>query len=147
VFDPQRDANPGNGPFYLRVLVVAVFTVVVAVALWPSLTGFTAGVDGLRSCIALKDGWHADRGPTAADDVILAGSFDHVTPAIERAIARDEWANGPGACVAESRRRLIVTGTALTSVVVASLVGGFVWRRTRRGRAVAVAVPRGVATT
>src|SRR5437868_598189 len=42
VFDPERDPHHSNAPFYLRVAIVSVLTVLTGACLLPSLTGFTA---------------------------------------------------------------------------------------------------------
>jgi len=138
VFDPERDDDPGARPFYLRLVAVACVTVAACLALLPSITAFSSGADEGRSCVAIVDGWHADRpGLTAAERAAESTGF------VGRPATRDElralaagdayltWRAGPGACIPESRHRLIRTGIALGSL--AFLVAGVVIeRRTRK---------------
>jgi len=109
VFDPDRDDDPGTRPFYLRLLAVALISVAGCVALWPSVTGFSEGVDREQGCVAILDGWHADPGGSNAAEVVT----------VERSV-----------CIPESRHRLIVSGLGLGALAV--LVGGAtILRRTR----------------
>ena len=129
MFDPERDSEAGHRTFYVRLVVAALVTCAAAVALLPSMTGFTAGVDANRSCVAIRDGWHADRGPDAADEVVINTFYGHPTAeqmqAIGRANSHLTWLQGSGACVPESRHRLMISGAGLcvlSLVLVASTV-------------------------
>ena len=61
MFDPERDEDPGRSRYYLRLLVVMVISAAGCVALWPSVSGFAAGPDHLTGCLAITDGWHAQK--------------------------------------------------------------------------------------
>ena len=95
MFDPERDNPKGDGAFWRRVGIVAVVTALAAVAMWPSISGFEAGSDATRACVALRDGWHADRvAPSQADEEAPPGSG-----AALRVETYYEWQSGSGACV------------------------------------------------
>jgi hypothetical protein len=155
VFDPERDDDPGARRFYARLLSVAVVAVAACVALWPSVTGFAAGPDHDTGCVAIADGWHADKaGPTASElEAINAASPAMPTaeqqrdpaamarwraewqaaqssPAVQRANAYEAWVNGPGACVRQSRHRLTISGLGLGGLTV--IVGGALVARRKR---------------
>ena len=157
VFDPERDDDPGARPFYRRLLAVAVLAAAGCGALWPSVTGFAAGPDHDTGCIAITNGWHADKsGPSAADIAAIDAASPgpptaaqqrdpaamarwraqwqaaQSNPALRRAIAYDDWVNGAGACVRQSRHRLVVSGLGLGALAV--IVGGA--SMTRRWRVV-----------
>lgn len=155
VFDPERDDDPGNRPFYRRLLAVGLIAAAASAALWPSVSGFSAGPDHDRGCVAITDGFHADKsGPSAAEVAAINAAFPappsrqqqhdpealarfrsrwqaaNARPDVQRANAYADWVDGPGACVHESRHRLIVSGVGLTGLAV--LVGGVsIFRRTR----------------
>ena len=138
MFDPDRDKEPGARPFYLRLLVVAAVTAVVCGALWPSVTSFPAGVDR-KGCLAVADGWHADRpAPTAADRAVEAAAGPYTRASAEeqrvldRVYAYDDWRAGAGACIPESRHRLILSG--LGFVAIAAVVTGIAIGRSLRFR-------------
>jgi hypothetical protein len=155
VFDPERDRDPGASHFYLRLLAVAVIAVAGCVALWPSVTGFSAGPDHDTGCVAISDGWHANKAGSTASDIaaITAASPAPPTPAqqrdpaamarwraqwhaaqsnpaVQRANAYEAWLSGPGACVRESRHRLILSGLGLGALALI-LGGTSIARRTR----------------
>jgi hypothetical protein len=83
MFDPARDDDPGNEPFYRRLFVIVVIAVVIAIALWPSVSGFEVGSDATHACVALRDAFHSpspaaspyepDCGPPARHRVIVTG--------------------------------------------------------------------------
>jgi hypothetical protein len=155
VFDPERDDDPGPRRFYLRLLTVVVISAAGCLALWPSVTGFGAGPDHDTSCLAVANGWHADRAGSTASEI---AAFNRVfpppptpaqgkdpaamarwhaqfaaaqqNPVVQRAYAYDAWVNGPGACVRESRHRLIHSGIALAALA-AFCLGIAYTRRTR----------------
>jgi hypothetical protein len=155
VFDPERDQDDGRRTFYLRLLAVAVISAAGCLALWPSVTGFAAGEDHLIGCLAIKDGWQADKAaPSAAENLRIGSVFPaplspdqfkdpaavarfreqlraaQADPDVQRAYAYQDWAAGPGACVRESRHRLIRSGLGLAGL--AGFVGGVTYfRRTR----------------
>lgn len=143
MFDPTRDHDPSVRSFYRRVAGIAIVTVVACIALWPSVSGFSAGPDHDTGCVAIKDGWHSEvPAPTgqeltaayAAMPAMPTPAQEHDAqymnawrakwravqgnPAVIRANARLEWLHGPGACVAESRHRLILSGIALAAVLL-----------------------------
>ena len=157
VFDPERDDDPGARPFYRRLLAVAVLAAAGCGALWPSVTGFATGPDHDTGCVAITNGWHADRsGPSAGDVAAIDAAIPpaptaeqqrdpaamarwraqwqaaQLNPALRRANEYEDWVNGPGACVRESRHRLILSGIGLGTL--AGLVGGA--SMTRRWRVV-----------
>jgi hypothetical protein len=155
MFDPERDEDPDSGRFLRRLLVTAGATVVACAVLFPSVTGFAAGSDDSSGCLAIRDGWHRDRtmsdtemsaafGPLPKpltqqqmrDPAAVARFRDQVravdaSPAAQRAIAAADWAAGPGACVPESRHRLILSGIGLGGLL-AVLAGAWVFVRTRK---------------
>jgi hypothetical protein len=137
VFDPERDDDHGARRFYLRLLTIVALALATCVALFPSVSGFSAGLDGERSCVAVADGWHADRGRMSAaekaTESIGPGSIS--SPEQDRAIdsANEKlvWTEGPGACVAESRHRLILTGIGFGAIAL-GWSGAVILRRTRK---------------
>jgi hypothetical protein len=155
VFDPERDDDPGARPFYTRLLTVAVVAAAACVALWPSVTGFPAGPDHDTGCVAITDGWHADKAGSTASEIAAINAASPApptaaqqqdpaamarwraqwqaaqsNPAVQRAYAYEAWVNGPGACVRESRHRLILSGLGLGGLAVL-LAGATFARRTR----------------
>jgi hypothetical protein len=136
VFDPERDQDDGHPGFYLRLLAVAVISAAGCLALWPSVTGFAAGLDGEKGCVAVIDGWHSDRGGMSAADRAVENLGVGPNPSaqqlseIERANERLDWIRGPGACIPQSRHRLIRSGLGLLGL--GGFVGGVTYfRRTR----------------
>jgi hypothetical protein len=100
----------------VRLAVVALITSAIAAALWPSATGFRVGADGERSCVAVIDGWHANRvDPGPAAPRTLQNSYL-------------QWSDGDGACIRPSRHRLIVSGIALLAVAIIMAGAVFVVR-------------------
>jgi len=155
VFDPERDEDPGARRFYLRLLMVLAISAAGCLALWPSVSGFGAGPDHTTSCIAVVNGWSAGRSgpseaevnealrsapaqPTAAQrlDPDFMANYQaqmrilQASPVLQQADNFINWRDGPGACVNESRHRLIRSGIALVSLAV-FCVGIAFTRRTR----------------
>jgi hypothetical protein len=164
VFDPERDHDPGVRAFYARLIAIAIATAALGVALWPSVTGFPAGPDQNASCVAIRDGWHSavpapsarefaaalPPMPTAAqqhnprfmDEWRARWRAAQASPAVVRANNRIDWLNGPGACVSESRHRLILSGLGLGALLLVTVGLSLLLRaRTKRGRARAVFAP------
>jgi hypothetical protein len=155
VFDPERDRDDGRRAFYQRLLAIAAISAAGCLALWPSVSGFAAGSDHQIGCLAVKDGWQADKAaPSPADRAAINAAFPpaptlkeqlnpealarwrvqwqaaQARPDVQRAFAYEDWIAGPGACVHESRHRLIRSGIGL--VGLAGFVGGVTYfRRTR----------------
>jgi hypothetical protein len=155
VFDPERDQDDGHPGFYLRLLAIAVISAAGCLALWPSVTGFAAGADHEIGCLAIKDGWQADKSaPSSAENLRITAGFPtplspaqfkdpaaverfreqwraaQANPAVQHANAYQDWVAGPGACVHESRHRLIRSGLGLLGL--GGFVGGVTYfRRTR----------------
>jgi hypothetical protein len=137
VFDPERDDDRGARRFYLRLLAIVVISVAGCIAVYPSVSGFSAGLDGEKGCLAIADGWHADQGRMSAAEKAIENLNFASAPSpeqrvvIDRANAKLEWSQGPGACVAGSRHRLIMSGLGLGGI---ALMGGGVAlaRRQRR---------------
>jgi hypothetical protein len=146
VFDPERDHDEGVRPFYRRLAAVTLVTGAVCVAMWPSVSGFAAGPDRDIGCVAIRDGWHAEvPAPSASDVAAARAAFPppptpaqasdpefmkgwraklqvaQQNPATVRANARLTWLAGRGACVPESRHRLILSGAVLGGLVLATL--------------------------
>jgi hypothetical protein len=140
VFDPDRDDDHGTRRFYLRLLTIVVVAVAACGALFPSVSGFSAGVDGDKSCMAISDGWHADRGQLSAaeKEIESTGFVSQPSPeqriVIDRANAKIEWAVGPGICVPESRHRLLLSGIGLGGLLVVCGAVVVIRRRRRCGR-------------
>jgi hypothetical protein len=57
VFDPERDDDPGNRPYYMRLGVLAAIGLLVGLALWPSVTRFGVDEGGHQDCVAAVDSW------------------------------------------------------------------------------------------
>ena len=136
MFDPERDDDLGARRFYLRLLAIVVISAAGCTALYPSVSAFSAGVDGEKGCLAITDGWHADRGQMNAAEK-ASESMAFVSPpspeqrrVIDDANAKLEWVQGPGACVSESRHRLIMSGIGLGGVALVC-TGIVIWSRTR----------------
>jgi hypothetical protein len=155
MFDPERDEEHDSRGFLRRLLIVATLTVAACAVLSPSVMGFSAGPDHQSGCLAVRDGWHRDR--TMSDTEISAAfgpmptaltpeqwkdpaaverfreqvRASEATPAAQRAIAAANWADGAGACVPESRHRLIVSGIGL-GVLLLALAGVSIFVRTRK---------------
>jgi hypothetical protein len=103
MFDPARDDDPGNEPFYRRLFTIVLIGVVAAIALWPSVSGFEIGPDATHACVAIRDAFR-DPPVTVSDQ------------------APD--------CGPPARHRIIVTGLGLGMIGVA--VGGAAVARARR---------------
>jgi hypothetical protein len=110
VFDPARDDDRGKRRFYTRLLVVFALGCLMSVALWPSVTGFTAGPDADHTCVALVDSWRSDNGPTVAEEFGVQTNAD--------------------ACVGESRHRLLLTAGGFGALGI--VVTGVALVRSRR---------------
>jgi hypothetical protein len=146
VFDPERDWDQGVRPFYVRLLAVALVTAATCAALWPSVTGFSAGPNRDTGCAAIRDGWHSEVPAASAADLAQVGAIfpppptpaqakdpqfmarwraqlqaGRANPVTIRANARMEWLAGPGACVPESRHRLLLSATALGCLLLVTL--------------------------
>jgi hypothetical protein len=156
VFDPERDEDTDRRHFYARLFAIAMVSAAGCLALWPSVTGFAAGPDHDTGCLAVTDGWHANRSapsdadvraayaaypplPTEAErqDPAFMARFRarlqalDALPVVQQANAYADWVSGAGACVPESRHRLIRSGVGL--VGLAGFVGGVAYfRRTRK---------------
>jgi hypothetical protein len=147
VFDPERDEDHGALPFYLRLFAVMVIAAAGCLALLPSVTGFSAGVDNEKGCLAIIDGWHGDRGLSGEEKAAQNG-FTGPNPSarqlelLKSAEPYLEWRSGPGACVPESRHRLILSGLGLGGLA-AVVAGAMIVRRTRTSLRRAPAVAAG----
>ncbi len=153
MFDPERDADPGSRPFYIRLLVTAVIALAGCAALWPSVRGFSAGVDHGATCLAVSDGWHHDMAAvTAAQDAAVNAAYPappteadgadpsamarwhaqweaaQSNPAVQHANDYEAWKQGAGACVDASRHRLIVSAVSLSALVFVVGVGALAAR-------------------
>ena len=115
MFDPERDEEPSSRRFYLRLLAVVVISAAGCIALWPSVSGFSAGPDHDTGCLAITDGWHAEKsGPDLngiafpappspadqADPVAMARwraewQASQQRPEVQQAIAYLDWKDGP----------------------------------------------------
>ena len=147
MFDPERDEDRGTRPYYVRLLAVLVISAAGCLALLPSVTGFSAGVDHEKGCLAIVDGWHGDRGLSAEEKAAQSGFMGPNPSARQLELLKSaepylEWRSGPGACVPESRHRLILSGLGLGGL--AAVVGGAtIVRRTRTSLRRAPAVAAG----
>jgi hypothetical protein len=155
VFDPERDEDTHRGRFYLRLLAIAVIAGAGCVALWPSVTGFAGGPDHQIGCVAIKDGWTA--GPSKPSDAQVRAAFAAYPPlpteaqrqdpgfmsrfraqiqvvdslpVVQQANTYADWVSQAGACVHESRHRLIRSGVGLLGLV-GFCCGVAYFRRTR----------------
>jgi hypothetical protein len=128
MFDPERDGPRGDGAFWRRMGIVVLVTALAAFAMWPSISGFEAGPDSARACVALRDGWHVDR--TVSESQLASAAAD------PDAVAADmKWRDGKGACAPESRHRLMLSGGGLGLLIGAAGLAAVVYRRrTRSGR-------------
>jgi hypothetical protein len=154
VFDPVRDHDGGQRRFYTRLLVVFALGCLVSLALWPSFAGFGAGSDAEQTCVAIVSAWgHEVPPPSAADQRAIAAlpapavpdpndpsavarfreqyAAMRATPAIQRANAYLDWRRGAGACIHESRHRLLLTAGGLSAIAIVVVGAAFV--RARRG--------------
>jgi hypothetical protein len=157
MFDPERDEDREGRRFYRRLLAVVLVSAAGCVALLPSVMGFSAGNDNDINCLAVKDGWHAD---LAAPSVASSLKADAVYPApltqeqlqdpaavarfraqwqvaqadpdVQRSYAYEDWVAGPGACVHQSRHRLILSGFGLGAL--GAVCSGVAIVRRLRGR-------------
>jgi hypothetical protein len=128
--------------------------------LFPSVTGFSAGEDHQTGCLAVKDGWHGEK--SAPDMVAVSAAFASypvipanpgqrndpefmarfharmqavdALPVIQQFTAYEDWKAGAGACVPESRHRLIESGIGLGALIVVCSGVAVVRRRRRRRR-------------
>jgi hypothetical protein len=139
VFDPELDEDHDTRRFYKRLFALLAVSVVGCASLYPSVTSFPAGVDQ-KGCLAIIDGWHADRpAPTAADRAVeaAAGPYTRSTAAeqrvLDRVYAYDDWRVGSGVCIPESRHRLIMTTIGLGAL--AAVFAGIAIARSLRLRA------------
>jgi hypothetical protein len=138
MFDPERDEDPGSRGFLVRLATVALIAATGCLALAPAVTGFSVGVDQEKGCLAIKDGWHADRkGLSGAEQDLQEKSFGPAGPSpveqqqLAHAQTYLDWRNGPGACIPESRHRLILSGVGLGGLAAACL-GVAILRRARK---------------
>jgi hypothetical protein len=156
MFDPERDHDPGVRTFYVRLLAIAVVSAGACVALWPSVSGFSAGPDHDKGCVAIRDGWHSEVPPPSAAEVAAANAAMPPTPTAEqvqdpefmntwRAKLRDgqaspavavansriDWLDGPGACVSESKHRLVLSGVGLGALLLLTVGLSMYLRRTK----------------
>ena len=155
MFDRERDEDHDSRRFLQRLVAIAVVTVAACAALYPSVTGFATGRDNSTGCLAIKDGWHRDRTMSDSDllaaystlpkpptleqmknPVIAAQWRDEwraaqASPAVQRANAAQEWTAGPGACVRESRHRLVLSGIGF-GALLGAVVAVRMFVRTRR---------------
>jgi len=138
VFDPERDDDHGSRRFYVRLLVILWISAAGCAALLPSVTGFSVGPDRETSCVAIVNGWHADRaGLSKSDEAIVDDGFRGNQPPpdeqalFDRSYAYDTWREGPGACIPESRHRLILSGLGLGALALVAGGGTLVVRRLR----------------
>jgi hypothetical protein len=156
VFDPERDQDDDRRHFFVRLGAIAAITVAGCLVLWPSVTGFAAGPDHLTGCLAVTDGWHGDK-PHPSDSEIKAAYASYppipteaqrndpafmdrfraqlhaidALPVVQQANAYADWVSKAGACVHESRHRLIRSGIGLAGL--GGFVGGVAYfRRTRK---------------
>ena len=148
MFDPERDEDHGTRPYYLRLLAVLVISVAGCLALLPSVTAFSTGVNQDKRCLAIVDGWAGDRGGLSAEEKAAESGFVGSQPSAQQlALLRHaeiylDWRNGPGACVPESRHRLILSGLGLGGLATI-IVGTRIVRRTRTSLRRAPAVAAG----
>lgn len=124
-------------------IALLVLLVLAGAAVVPSVLPFTVEtVDNDRVCVPIAEGWKAERAkPSEADmqelvDILaILPSPDAMrdpvqraawleaervrtsTPGYKRAEAYLNWVGGPGACIPESRHRLILTGAGLGGVL------------------------------
>jgi hypothetical protein len=160
MFDPERDHDPGVRAFYVRLLAIAIVTGIACVALWPSVTGFSAGPDHETGCVAIRDGWHSEVPAPSARELAAASAAippmptaaqqqdaqfmnkwraewraAQASPAVTRANSRIDWLGGPGACVSQSRHRLIVSGVGLGALLLLAVgLWQYLRVRTKPGR-------------
>ena len=155
MFDPERDDDSDRRHFYLRLLAIAVISTAGCLALWPSVTGFAGGPDHQIGCLAIKDAWTS--GPSAPSDAAVRAAFAAYPamptaaqrndpafmarfraqiqaidslPVVQQANAYANWVSQAGACVHESRHRLIRSGIGLVGLV-GFCCGVAYFRRTR----------------
>jgi hypothetical protein len=57
VFDPERDDDPGNRPYYRRLGVIAALGLLVGIALAPSIMRFDVNHPERYDCVAAVDTW------------------------------------------------------------------------------------------
>ena len=156
MFDPERDQDSDRRHFYVRLLAIAVIAAAGCLALWPSVTGFAGGPDHEIGCLAVKDAWTS--GPSAPSDAAMKAAFASYPPmptpvqrddpafmnrfraqiqavdslaVVQQANAYANWVSQAGACVRESRHRLIRSGVGLLGLVGFCL-GVAYFRRTRK---------------
>ena len=122
MFDPERDVDRGRSTFYRRLVIIALIGTVISLAIWPAIRTYSSPINGDRTCIAIKDGWHTDRVVPPETDVVHANAYV-------------DWINGPGECVPTARHLLILTGIKLLVLLGILAVAGIAIRRhTRNGR-------------
>ena len=129
--------------------------VLLGAALIPAILPFSVETgDSDRVCVPALHGWHADRQkPSEADLQELVDNMTQLpspeamrdplqrekwlaaeesrasTPGYKRAESYVEWIGGPGACIPESRHRLIQTGVGLGGIGIVATAGTFVLHR------------------
>jgi hypothetical protein len=156
VFDPERDEDTDRRRFYGRLLAIAVISAAGCLALWPSVTGFAGGPDHQIGCLAVKDAWTS--GPSAPNDAAVKAAFAdyppmpteaqrndpafmatfrariqalQALPIVQQATDYANWVSQAGACVRESRHRLMRSGVGLLGLV-GFCAGVAYFRRTRK---------------
>lgn len=158
MFDPERDEDQGARPFYRRLATLALISALGCFALWPSVAEFSTGYDHQIGCLAIRDGWHADKAaPSAADLAAVTAALPppptaaqrndpaflarwrvawragQSNPAVVRAFAYQDWIGSTGECVRAARHRLMLSGAGLGALVLITTGVAMVRRsRTRK---------------
>jgi hypothetical protein len=157
VYDETLDAKNTGWNFWTRVVVIALFVAAAGAALLPSVTGFVSGDNDDRTCVAIVDAWHSGPAKPSAADMLaidaaapkLPSSESLNDPAVRARVRKQAvaftqrsdvqqlgaymaWQEGSGACVSESRHRLIITGALLGAVLVAAVAMATTVRVRRR---------------
>ena len=118
--------------------VALVVALAVGAALLPAVLPFTIDtVEGERRCVAILDGWQAERERPPYEDLRafardLAELRPPDSPQDRRVEAYVEWISGPGACVPKSHDRLAITAGGFAAVALfatAMALGRYVLRR------------------
>jgi hypothetical protein len=154
VFDPTRDHDQESVHWLVRILIAALAAGLVAVAVYPSIAGFTAGSTSPQACVPLLDAWPdgvpslspADqrvvdavaarpaptpeelRDPAAKTRLREEWSATRSLPAVQRANALAERRRSEDACLRESRRRLLLTMVLLGVLMIVAVVVTIVYR-------------------
>jgi hypothetical protein len=147
VFDPTRDEVAAR-PYAVRLGLIVLTAFAIGIAVMPLLMGYSAGSDGTTTCVAIRDAWSGRAAPPIPGPAPVPPAYANITSA-QRAIFQKQmaaylaqpdvkaaedystWLDGPGACSASARHRLMLSAVGLGAIGVVGFTT-FIVGATRR---------------